>query len=73
MSVDEGGASVAALDDHPALAACIRALATWWGARLSTHLKVDRWQGREVLGTEGMALLAEAGFVREGSAMLWTS
>ena len=72
MSVDEGGAAVAALDEHPAQAACIRALATWWDARVSTHLKVDRWQGREVLGTEGMTLLAEAGFVREGSAMLWT-
>jgi ATP-dependent Lhr-like helicase len=73
MSLDDasGDASVTALDDHPALRDCLRALAAWWGERTSLHLKVDRWQGQEALGTEGMAVLAEAGFVREGSAMLW--
>ncbi|MGI8424522.1 MAG: DEAD/DEAH box helicase [Chloroflexota bacterium] len=73
LDSDETAGAVIALDQHPALSDCLRALATWWVDRTNAHLKVDRWQGADVLGTEGMSILAEAGFVREGSAMLWTN
>ncbi|HET7770920.1 MAG TPA: hypothetical protein VFN74_19255, partial [Chloroflexota bacterium] len=71
LDSDESSAAVVALDDHPALREALRALANWWVDRTNAHLKVDRWQGADAIGTEGMAILAEAGFVREGSAMLW--
>ena len=71
LDSDESAAAVVALDDHPALRDCLRALAHWWVERTNAHLKVERWQGADALGTEGMVILAEAGFVREGSAMLW--
>ena len=72
LDSDESSTAVSALDDHPSLRECLRALANWWVDRTNAHLKVDRWQGQDALGTEGMAILAEAGFVREGSAMLWS-
>jgi ATP-dependent Lhr-like helicase len=72
LDSDESAAAVSALDDHPSLRDALRALAQWWVERTNTHLKVDRWQGSDALGTEGMAILAEAGFVREGSVMLWS-
>jgi ATP-dependent Lhr-like helicase len=75
MSVDEDGAAVQVVDDHPAVVPALEALAAWWAersARPGQHLKVDRWQGEPALGSPGMAWLQAAGFVREGGAMLWT-
>jgi len=75
MALDEGAASVQALDDHPILPDCLNALAAWWSERSTLpgrHLKVDRWNGDDMLNNDALATLEEAGFVREGSAMLWT-
>jgi hypothetical protein len=81
--MEEGGASAAVVPGHPALIPALRALARWWAARApkrapmglahpgAHRLKVERWHGVPVLETDGVPLLEAAGFVREGSAMLW--
>jgi ATP-dependent Lhr-like helicase len=91
-AMEDGGASVTAVDDHPQLVPALRALASWWMARAAGteagpiplaayratgtsayhRVKVEHWQGQPVLDSPGVPILEAAGFVREGSAMLWT-
>jgi ATP-dependent Lhr-like helicase len=77
---EDGGAGVSVVPDHPALVPALRALGHWWAARTPitigpmpgrSRLKVERWHDQPVLGSNGVPLLEAAGFVREGSAMLW--
>ncbi len=75
MTLDESGASVQALEGHPAAVACLSALADWWTDRLPSparRLTVDRWQGTEVAHASDASILEDAGFVRDGSSLFWT-
>lgn len=69
--MEDGGAAILAVADHPALVAALRALAVWWTSRTSGRLKVERWQGDPVLDSSGTSLLEAAGFVRDYGGMLW--
>jgi ATP-dependent Lhr-like helicase len=89
-AMEDTGAAVRVVADHPQLVTALRALASWWlirapgsqaapipirefgGAGAHHRLRVERWQGEPVLDSPGVPLLEAAGFVREGSAMLWT-
>jgi ATP-dependent Lhr-like helicase len=68
-AMEDNGAGVVATGDDPALVPALRALARWWADRNGGRLKLERWQGEPVLGSDGIPFLEAAGFARDYGAM----
>jgi ATP-dependent Lhr-like helicase len=72
-AMEDSGASLTIVPDHPKLVPALRALGAWWAPRLPAHLKVERVDGAPVLTRDDLLpLLEAAGYVREYGGMLWT-
>jgi ATP-dependent Lhr-like helicase len=69
--MEDNGAEITSLPDHPALVSALRALAQWWKPRGGGRVRVERWHGEPVLESAGVSVLEAAGFVREYGGMLW--
>lgn len=69
--MEDSGAELDGIIDHPSLTVALRALAQWWQTRTSRRIRVERWHGEPVHDSAVGLLLEAAGFVRDFGGMLW--